>query len=149
MTFTAFGKHPLLQLWIKIPPYSSYTNACNKVKGISLYEAYNICTFNTLSSNTNTDCCIYSHEIWSVAMDDGTESHPVTKRRGHVSNLHVSVALSHVLAPLLQALHARLPCHYCTGCNSSSGLFSNPFACSASGRVTYPVPGYTLIHACA
>ena len=44
-------------------------------------------------------------------MDDGTENQPVTERGGHVGDFHVPVALRHILAPLLEPLHARLPCH--------------------------------------
>lgn len=44
-------------------------------------------------------------------MDDGTEREAVAKRSGHVGDLDVSVAQSHVLAPLLQSLNSRLPRH--------------------------------------
>lgn len=53
----------------------------------------------------------YIHEVWPVAVKDGAEGQPVAKGRGHVRDLHVPVALRHVLAPLLQALHSRLSRH--------------------------------------
>ena len=52
-----------------------------------------------------------SHQIWTVSVDDGTESKPISKRCGKIGDYHIPVALSDMLAPFQQPFQASLASH--------------------------------------
>lgn len=51
----------------------------------------------------------YSHEIGSVFVYQGTESHAAPEGGGHVGDGHIPVSVAPDPAPLLQSLHGRHP----------------------------------------
>ena len=50
----------------------------------------------------------YSHEVWSVLVQDGTERQAVSERSGHVGDVHIGVPIALLATPLLQSL---VSCH--------------------------------------